>query len=77
MSKIQYEIQMKDLNHKDTFETKFYIEPDVNYIKILEQFIEELKKYNLEINSSNLEMITIGNSNPKEQFIILQRVNHD
>jgi predicted AlkP superfamily pyrophosphatase or phosphodiesterase len=74
MNKVQYSIQMKDINHKDTFESKFYIKSNDNYIKILEQLIEELKKYNLEFDSQGLTMILMNNKNPREACVILERV---
>lgn len=71
---IQYRIQMYSKELKKTFDSKFYIKPDSDYIAVLEQFIDILKGYNLEIDAKTLDAIILGNRNPREERIILERV---
>lgn len=71
---IQYSIKMHDKNQKLTFENKFYIKPNETYIDVLLQMIKELKQYNLEFNSQDLTMILANNKNPREVYVILERV---
>ena len=71
---VQYSISMYNKENKQTFTHKFYIKPDSDYIAVLEQFIDILKSYNLEIDAKTLDVIIVGNRNPKEQRILLERV---
>lgn len=71
---VQYSISMYNKENKQTFAHKFYIKPESDYIAVLEQFIDILKSYNLEIDAKTLDAIVIGNRNPREQRIILERV---
>lgn len=71
---IQYSISMYNKNNKQTFTHKFYIKPESDYIAVLEQFIDILKGYNLEIDAKTLDAIILGNRNPREERIILERV---
>lgn len=71
---IQYQIKMHNRNQELTFESAFYIKPNVDYTDILQQMIEELKKYNLEFDSSDLCLILANNKNPRETYVILEKV---
>lgn len=71
---IQYSISMYDRENKQTFSHKFYIEPNSDYVEILKQFINELKNYDLEIDTESLDLIIVGNRNPRESRILLERV---
>lgn len=71
---VQYAIKMYNKENQKSFDHKFYIKDISDYIAVLEQFIDILKGYNLEIDAKTLDVIIVGNRNPKEQRIILERV---
>jgi hypothetical protein len=67
---------MFDRDKNQTFEHKFFlvVKPDSTYINLLEQMINELKDYNLEFSVDNLSLILTGNVNPRETYVILEKV---
>lgn len=67
-------MKLYDKNQKETFDQKFYIEKDTDYIKVLEQLLAQLKEFNLEIDSSNIGLVLAVGKNPKETFCLLERV---
>lgn len=71
---IQYSIKTYDKNQKQTFENKFYIKSNMDYIDVLLQMIKELKDYNFEFDSQDLTMILANNKNPREVYVMLERV---
>jgi hypothetical protein len=75
MSKVQYKIEMYDKNLQQTFTHKFYIEEDACFITVLRQLLDILKDYNLEIDAKTMTAFIIGNRNPKETHIIMERIN--
>lgn len=75
-NKLHYKITMFDRDKNQTFEHKFFlvVKPDSTYINLLEQMINELKDYNLEFSVDNLSLILTGNVNPRETYVILEKV---
>jgi len=70
----QYSIKMFTKELDETFEDKFYIDPDDNYLNVLKQFLNILERYNLEITPKQLDVIIINSGNPNEQRVLLERV---
>lgn len=71
---IQYSIKMFSKELDKTFEDKFYIDPDDNYLNVLREFVNILEQYNLEITPEQLDVIIINSGNPNEQRVLLEKV---
>jgi hypothetical protein len=73
MSKLKYVITLYDKDKKETFRLPFYLEENSNYRTVLLQMVDELRNYNLEIDTNNMTMILLSGKNPRENTILLER----
>jgi uncharacterized beta-barrel protein YwiB (DUF1934 family) len=73
MSQQKYTISLYDENQRQTFQQPFYCKENNNYLDILQQMIDELKKLNLEVDSNKMRLILMGGISPNEKSMVLEK----